>query len=261
MEGRIEISAPVLAMSVIREVKRLSKQGAVTLLIDGLERIPAERTSEVFDCFASLTDEVDLVVVIPWQSVYGPAADQVVRAGERFMAMRSVSVQGDEGEAGRSFLRGLLERRLGLDEGALAPESKVSEDLLEQWFVGTPPPEGKRIVDLAVKASGGIPRNFLQLMSQAATYARLRHQAPWPSVEDLADAIADHEDSLRRLLLPGDRAAIEEVAGSDGTELDIGRKVRLLAHGVLLERETNGRVIIEPHPLVRPLMTEGGHHA
>ena len=261
LEGVFQTSAPSLATSTIREVRRLSNQGAVTLLIDGLERIPLARTRDVFDCFLALKEEVELVVVIPWQSVYGPMSDQVVRPGERFLAMQPATVEGPVGAAGRAFLRALLERRLSLPDGALAPGSAVATDLLEQWFVGTPTEEAKKLVDRAAESSGGIPRNFLQLMAQAATHARLRRGTPWPSEEDLLDAITDHHDSFRRLLMPGDRAAIQGVTGTDGMEMDLERKVRLLAHGVLLEREKKGHVIIDPHPLVRPLLGERENHA
>jgi len=92
---------------------------------------------------------------------------------------------------------------------------------------------------------------FLQLMADAATYARLRRGGDWPIVEDLNDACADQADTLRRLLLPGDAAAIRQAAQTDGRELGLERKVRLMAHGILLERMRNRRPELEIHPLAR----------
>jgi hypothetical protein len=102
----------------------------------------------------------------------------------------------------------------------------------------------------ACKASGGIPRVFLQLSADAGTYARVKRGATWPDDSDLSDAIVDQQDSFRRALLPGDTQAIMAVDGTDGRELDLERRVRLLAQGILLERIRDGRVSVEIHPLV-----------
>jgi hypothetical protein len=37
-------------------------------------------------------------------------------------------------------------------------------------------------------------------------------------------------------LLPGDVDAIRSAAGTNGSELELDRKIRLMAHGILLER-------------------------
>jgi hypothetical protein len=41
----------------------------------------------------------------------------------------------------------------------------------------------------------------------------------------------------------------------------LDRKIRLLAHGVLLERVTAQGPIMEPHPLVRDLLSPVAPHA
>jgi hypothetical protein len=104
----------------------------------------------------------------------------------------------------------------------------------------------------AFMASGGIPRIFLQLMADAGTYARAKRSEAWPDRSDLAEAIADQEQSFRRALLRGDTKAISEAIGTDGRELDLERRVRLLAQGILLERARDGRAYLEAHPLVVP---------
>ncbi|MCB9531335.1 MAG: hypothetical protein H6700_06185 [Myxococcales bacterium] len=96
-------------------------------------------------------------------------------------------------------------------------------------------------------------------MADAGSYAAIRGRRGWPLPEDLDDAVADSADSFRRLLLPGDTAAVARVAGTSGAELDLDRKVRLLSHGVLLERMRNGRLELEVHPLLADTVPTGGN--
>jgi hypothetical protein len=108
------------------------------------------------------------------------------------------------------------------------------------------------LLERAVMSSGGLPRVFLQLVADAGTYARVKRGAAWPDDSDLSDAITDQQDSFRGALRPGDTQAIVAVAGTDGRELDLERRVRLLAQGILLERVRDGHATLEIHPLVEP---------
>jgi hypothetical protein len=228
------LSSPrVLLQQTLAEVIRLSYQGRVTLLIDGLERMPEGPDAlEIFDALGTIPPEVEIVTVVPWHAMFGPRSETVVRPRERFEVLRAPEVEGESGVAGREFLLEILERRLSLSPAG-------------------PPPEVRPILVDAATWSAGMPRTFLQLMADAGTYARLRRDAPWPDPTDLADAVADQQDSFRRQLLPGDAAAIRGAAGTDGLELDLSRKVRLLANGILLERLRDRRPILEIHPLAR----------
>lgn len=98
--------------------------------------------------------------------------------------------------------------------------------------------------------SGGLPRTLLQLVADAETYARTRGRSEM-NADDLASAVADQQESFRRLLLPGDTEAIRSTEGTDGRELDLEQRVRLMSHGLLLERWRDGQPFIEAHPLVR----------
>jgi hypothetical protein len=102
---------------------------------------------------------------------------------------------------------------------------------------------------MALLTSGGLPRTFLQLVADAGTYARAKRDAAWPDDSDLQDAVADQEGSFRRALLPGDTQAILAAAGTDGRELELERKVRLLAQGILLERVRRDDTVLEIHSL------------
>jgi hypothetical protein len=93
-------------------------------------------------------------------------------------------------------------------------------------------------------------------MADAGTYARVKRAEGWPENSDLLDATSDQQDSFRRALLPGDAAAINSIEGTDGRELDLERRIRLVAQGILLERVRDGRVVFEAHPLVAPLLRD-----
>jgi hypothetical protein len=204
---------------------------------------------------------VELVAVIPWHAAFGPRAETVIRSGERFVSARALEVDGERGQDGRAFLKSMLLRRLQLPDEALDPRSAV------QVFSGNLDEERSlvaaksNLVADASMASGGIPRIFLQLMADAASYAKLRRAGEWPIVEDLRDACTDQVDTFRRLLLPGDADAARATAGTDGRELELGRKVRLMAHGILLERVREQVPVLELHPLAQIAIERGGSHA
>lgn len=255
-------SPTALVQLVLAEVTRLSQQGRVTLLLDGLEKVPEGAGSlELFDALAALPEDVELVAVIPWHAAFGPRAETVIRAGERFVSARALEVEGERGREGREFLKSVVLRRLLLPDESLDPNSVVqafSRSLDEERALVA----AKRdlVADAAI-ASGGIPRIFLQLMADAASYANLRRVGDWPIVEDLTDARTDQVDTFRRLLLPGDADAARAAAGSDGRELDLGRKVRLMAHGILLERLRERVPVLELHPLAQLAIEQGGSRA
>lgn len=230
-----DTSPSALTNAMVTEVMRLSKQHRLTLLIDGLEKVPpGEVSMELFDTLAAIHEDVELVIIIPWHAAFGPQAETVIRGGERFVAVRAVDVDGDiEARAtGRRFLRNVLLQRLGWTEDAL-DDSK------------------RGLVEEAIRWSGGMPRTFLQLMADAGSYAKLRRGDPWPSSEDLSDACSDQVDSFRRLFLQGDTSAIYGAAGTSGSELALDRKIRLMAHGILLEQVRAGVPVVLVHPLAQ----------
>jgi hypothetical protein len=259
--GLFSVVPSDIARLAINEVARLSRTGRVALVLDGLEKVPEGPLAlEVFDALAALPDDVDIVTVVPWHVAFGPqAAEPVIRAGERFVSVRAPEVEGDVGEAGRAFLRGVLTRRLGTPSDTFDPGPSPSR-VASAWLGDTlAPASTAEMVEQAAVLSGGVSRTFLQILADAGTYARLRHATPWPDDTDLADAIADQQDSLRRILLPGDRGLLQRFDGSDGLEMDVPAKVRFLAHGLMLEREQHRRVVLRMHPLVTSIV--GGNHA
>lgn len=224
-------SRPSAARAALNEITRRSPQGRLVLLIDGLEKLPPGPTAqEIFEALSRLPEEIDLVVVIPWHSVFGGGTESVIRAGERLHRVLPLDTEGPGAAETTTFFYSLLSNRL---PGLALPSAMDA------------------LVERAIVSSAGLPRGFLQLVADAGTYARVKRGAAWPDASDLDDAIIDQQDSFRRALLPGDTQAIVAVIGSDGRELELERRVRLLAQGVLLERTRSGRVVLEMHPLIK----------
>lgn len=259
----LDTSARTLLNMTLAEVARLSRQGRVTLLIDGLEKTSeGDVSQELFEALGSISDEVELVVVIPWHAAFGPHAETVIRSGERFLPVRAVDVAGEELGRGHEFLHALLLRRLGLPNESLEPEAVVGSVVARHLSDARRAVVDRRgLVDEAIRWSAGVPRVLLQLMADAGSYAKLRGRSAWPNVEDLNDAIADEVDSFRRLLLPGDIDAIRDAIDTSGSELPLDRKIRLMSHGALLERVRDGRPILEAHPLIQAATQKGGKDA
>jgi hypothetical protein len=218
------------ARAAVDEIGRLVQPLRIAFLIDGLEKLfPSPVAREIFDALSQLSESVDLIVVIPGHAAFGGGTEPILRGGERLHRVAVIDTEGEAAVAAEDFFRRVLEARLRVNA---LPDQVVQ-------LLGT-----------AVRASGGIPRVFLQLMADAGTYARVKRGADWPDDSDLNESFRDQQDSFRRALLPGDTAAIERVAGTDGRELDLERRLRLIAQGILLERARGGRVSLVVHPLV-----------
>ncbi len=254
-------SARSIARAAIHEVARLSPHGRVALFLDGLEKLPeGPKAMEVLAALAELGDDVDLIVVVPWFAAFGNS-DEVIRPGAHLVPVPACEVEGETGEPGRRFLLDILARRLGLPSEHFEPGSivgTISTDVEQAREVVA---QRRELLLDAARWSGGLPRTFLQLIADAAQYAQIRRGDEWPQMQDLADAIADQTDSYRRALLPGDTDAIHQVLGTDGREMALDRKIRLLARGIILERARGSAWSLDVHPLVRPLLKKLSGHA
>lgn len=228
------------------EISRRAPERRIALLLDGLEKLPeSPHAHEVLATLGQLGDDVDLVVVVPWFLAFG-ASDDAVRPGAQFVPLPAPEVQGPDGQQGRQFLVDVLTQRLGLPREVLSTGPNATAADVAQ--------PRRALVLNAIRWSGGLPRTFLQLMADAAQYAQIRRGEDWPSEQDLADAVADLRDSFRRALLPGDTDALRLADGTDGREMELARKIRLLARGILLERFRPSGPVMDVHPLVRPLL-------
>jgi hypothetical protein len=218
-------------VAAVREMRRKSSTLQIALLVDGLEKCPEEQARMAVRTLLSLKDEVELAFVVPPSLVIGPENVELL-SELRVFPIRPVPVLEERGarwKEGRQFLADIFSRRMGKDvrTEALAP-----------------------LLETAAISSGGLPRTFLQLMRDAGGYAAVANRE-FPTRDDLDNAMRDQADSLRRLLRDGDMRAMQEADGSDGLEIAIDRRIRLLTHGLLLENEVDDKVIVRMHPLLR----------
>jgi hypothetical protein len=253
--GGADVAAdpPTLLTLAVREVSRCARQGRVAFLVDGLEKLAPEAGPAVFAALASLPDGAEVAASVPWHAAYGPGAGATLLSKWKLVVLRPVPVEGLPGNSrgGVHFMGTLLARRLGLADDAF----HITAAALKSKHV---PVVVRRVVLRAASLSGGIPRTFLQIVGDAVSYVRFRGgpqgETVWPDEESLEAAILDQEDSLRRLLLPGDLVGLRAVDGTGGEEMDVERRLRLLTQGILMERSAGGRAVLRPHPLLRNLL-------
>lgn len=228
-----------LLLEVLREVRRASGQKPVTLLCDGLEKYDGEEAGEVLEELLRLRDEAALVIVVPTALVVGPQSYEVI-SNFKLFPVHPVPIRDEDGTSasvGRGFLKAIVYRRLNLAPSAV--------------------PELDPVLERAAEASGGVPRAFLQLVLDASMYARLAERE-WPTLEDLGEAMGDHAESLRRLLIKGDVDALRAADGTDGLEVDPERRLRFLTHGLLLEYKIDDRIVVHPAPLLAGVLARSG---
>jgi hypothetical protein len=196
--------------------------GPVTLILDGLDKLPNDvnKTRDIFEALAAIRDDVNLVVAVPWHVIFIPWSESVIRYGEHAVQVCTVDTRDAVG-----FMGEVLRRRVNGD---------LPEDILSA----------------AALWSCGITRNFLRIVSDAATHACIRgHEGP-PEDEDLNAAVNDLGHQITRSLLPGDLQAIKDAVGTRGTEMPVERKVRLMAQGILVERVREDGITLKVNHLV-----------
>ncbi len=214
----------------VRNFKKRVKSREVAFLFDGLEKMQAQDAFSTVKSILSLREEVKLIIVVPLALVTGPETYALSSEGVRVFSIRAVPV-GQHSREGEQFLKDIAMQKLGVTEL---------------------PPGLDEIFELAARASGGLARTFLQILQDAAGYAALE-QRDSPAREDLRNAVQDHMESFQRLLREGDRKALSEANGSDGLEVPLERRLRLLSHGILLEYSgPEGQAVVQQHPLTRP---------
>jgi hypothetical protein len=219
--------------SLAREWRRVRGASQLVLLLDGMERLPAETIRADLERLLLLREELRVVAVLPAQVFYGPDGAWMTEQFRVYSVPPVVvaPTNSPHAAAGRAFLREVLRTRVG-DEGM-----RASADVLES----------------AISLSGGIPRTFLQLVQDSAMYARLAGREVLRET-DLTAAVKDQRQSLRRLLDQGDKQEILRADGTDGAEIPRERRARLIASGLLLEYEEDGELVVHPAPILEPIL-------
>lgn len=212
--------------------------GRIAVLVDGLEKVyDTSACQHLLDVLGALPDIVDVVASVPMSVVFGlPPEHDLVRSDDHLLHVRAENTSG----AGADFLREVFTRRLG---------------------PGLVPDFSRELVGEMIHLSGGMLSTFLQLARSTARYAEICGRGLLPTQEDLANAVANQVDSFKRIILPGDAAAIRAADGTDGLELELDRKIRLMAHGGLLERRCGGGLVLDVHPLLRRALSSQGTSA
>lgn len=221
-----------LLRATIREVAKKARQGRVALLVDGLEKAPDAH--QAVATLLSFEGEADIVFVVPHQLVLGPDAHDLLERVKPFLIPALPVFAADESQRleARTFLREVAGRRLGITD----------------W-----PTSFVRVIEIATIASAGVLRTFLRILQDAGGYARVAGREA-PTADDVAEAVRDVADGLRRVMRDGDREMLGRInLGFDSQGFRLETRLRLLSHGLLLEyEERRDEEVVrleKPHPL------------
>lgn len=221
-QGDGKASPPdVIARRVVVELAEAHGQGALVLLFDGLNRLAAEIARPHVEALLALRGHAHVAVVGGSGLVLGPAND-VVLSNYRLFSLPTLDA---DDPACQKFARDVLAHRLGLD--ALPPAIDAA-------------------ATAALGRSGGVLRQFLELMEGAAAYTDDLDGLG----EALSAAVRDRGTVLRRQLAPGDLTVLAEADGTAGYEIPLDRRERLLERGLLLERVGEDDAYVTVHPLL-----------
>ncbi|MFK7931185.1 MAG: hypothetical protein AB8H79_23580 [Myxococcota bacterium] len=209
-----------IALAAWAELTGAAERDRVPLLIDGVDHLEPDCARAVLKALLVLEPYADLVVV------GGPA--QATGELNRAVVDRYRVVSLDPWDVER-------------DAGYAAA--------VVQGYVGGDEPVAEPLVQRLVHASGGCMRDLLALTRDAAAYAD-------ETLDDAAidKAIIDRVERFRRLVLSGDRQALREAHETSGLETPSDRKVRLLQHGLLMERGVGEAARVSVHPMAKRLM-------
>jgi len=223
-----------LVQAVAEEITRQLEGTRLVLLVDGLDEVPVEQGRTVALALYRVRDLLDVVLVTSPALVNGPQNHAVVTRYRVFSVpvLPVADADGLDGEPGRRFLAEIARKRLGIDEV---------------------PAELEEALGRVALMSGGVPRTFLRLLHDAGLYAFLAEREV-PDEEDIAEAVRDHADSLRRVLQAGDLDALAAAAATSGLDVPADRRVRFLSHALLVEYVRGGEVVVFPHPLIQRLL-------
>jgi hypothetical protein len=227
--------------------KALRAAGNVALLVDGLEKADEAGARAVVEELFGLSDDADIVLVVPTSLAYGPGA-AILAEDVRLFPVRPVLVWGSPPEdviRGKLFLREVALRHLSRER--LEPTGVVCGGASSGSTPRSPDATLLEIVDQASVACGGIPRVLLQLLRDAHRHAVVAKRS-MPILQDLERAKRDHGEQLRRSLMPGDVEALVKAEGQDGGEVPLERKLRFLLHGHLLEYKRGDRIVMHVAP-------------
>jgi hypothetical protein len=224
-----------VAKAVLHELRGEVPHHRLVLLVDGLER-SGEDAAVLVKALLRVAEGCAMALVLPLSLAIGPAAHDVLGGVGRMVAIPAVPVPTPDSYN----VSGTDEGVAFLNQIAVARHSGV-----------TSLPSG--LLDEACEKSGGLPRMFLQALSDAWRYAAAERRT-LPAAEDFESAWVDQTKALRRLLVAGDKSILIDQEGESGEEIDLPTRLRLLSHGLLIEYLDGGDPIVFPHPLLADVL-------
>lgn len=221
-------------LAAVREIRSASRQRSVGLLVDGLEKASGGLARRTLANLERLRGEAQVVVVIPMDLATGPAASALHEYHAISIGPVVVTPNLDpSADEGTRFLFEVVARRLGVASRDVGRDGDTTAIAIRR----------------AILLSGGLVRTCLQLVQKAALYAVMRGKSA-PDVEDVDRAGREQQAFLLRLLKDGDIAALRAVHGTTGIELEMERRVRFLANGLVLEYRTARGTVARVCPLL-----------
>lgn len=237
-----------LVLAAVREIRSASKEGDVGLLVDGLEKASSGLARRTLANLERLRGEARVVVVVPTGLATGPSAaalqDYHVMLIGPVVVSETVDLLMSKGTEGDQFLFEIAARRLGVRPENIGRESWDTTAVAMR---------------LCIVLSGGLIRTFLQLLQKAALYAAMRGRAA-PDVQDVRRTAHDQTGFLLRLLKEGDVESLRAAHGTSGVEIEIDRRVRFLANGILLEYRTSAGPVVYVAPLLADAILKASPH-
>lgn len=216
---------------LLRAARRSPTSPPVALLIDGLDKTGAAVARAIAAELRPLGREAALAIVLAPSAVTGPEAHDLLRS-YRLCAVGAVPIlldlPGSSPLDAWKFLSAIALQRLGW----------------QGW-----PGNVEKYVYKAALCSAGVPRAFLQFVQDAVGFSVV-HGHDRITRSDMRATYRQFHESAIRLLNAGDLPEVERLKGTSGVELPIATRARLLDQGLLLEYEGDGKLMVQPHPIL-----------
>jgi hypothetical protein len=222
--------AAEVLLRLIRELRVRSRQ-RLTLIIDGFDQCEALLARSLAEAVRPLASAVALAVVVAPSAVTGPEARQTLDTYRLIPvgpAPLVLELPGTAAVEAWKFLSAIATQRLGL----------------QAW-----PENIDRYAYKAALCSGGLARSFLQFLQDAAAFSLMAQHRRIMRGDMRLTYRQNHERAMR-LLRDGDLPALERCKNTNGVDLPLDTRRRLLDLGLLLEFDSDGKTIALPHPIL-----------
>lgn len=235
--GHGKVRPPLdLLEEAIGEVCRFYGKDRLALFVDGLDEVEPRLGRELLTWLDRAARLADLVVVLSPTLAHGPDNQPVLRRFRLFPVPVPpvLDLMELDGSQGRDFLTRVALGRLEIED---------------------PTPALLQVLDRMARRSGGLPRTFLRLLRDAGLYAGIESR-PLPAPRHVREALRDAVLTMQRLLEAGDIEALDKARGTAGLGIEADRRVRFLAHALLVEHASGEDTVVLPHPLLERLIAQ-----